>query len=534
MALTNSLVASYGFDSGAETTDDHGDNTLSTEGTPGSAAGKIGEAASYNGSSAYYVQLSSLTGGRSLEAWAYAPAVDGGGEVIAGIPGVKIIQQSDGSIRVEVQRVSDTFVRPLDSTTSFSAGSWLHIVFTFEPSTETIRLYINGTEEDARSDVIGGIVEEGSDRTSFGGERNQFFLASGWTGRTDLCRAWSRVLTSTEVSDLYNSGAGLSYSDLSFSSATYTVSGTVTESDGTTAIDGASVTLDNVQGANAQSTTTDANGDYSLSVTVADSDLPDTWDVTADASGFTPQTKQVSASTSSTSYTTDFSLSGAAETVSFDTGTALADGFAPTITATPNTVSPGTAQAAAQGFSAGVTATQNTVAVGTAQATAQGFVPTISADLNTITATTGQAPAQGFDPTISEGAAGDTISAGLGTAQAQAFDPTISINPVTVTLGLGQAAAEGFAPDVVADPSEINTGQAQAAATGFDPTVTTGSRTVAPQLGTAQADGFEPAVIDGNVGVATTMEIEARPLYEIDVEARPLYRIQLFVKEQLP
>ena len=223
-----------------------------------------------------------------------------------------------------------------------------------------------------------------------------------------------------------------------------------------------------------------------------------------------------------------------ADTVSFDTATALADGFEPTITATANTVSPDTGQAAAQGFSATVTATQNTVAAGTAQATAQGFAPTISADPNTIATTTGQAAAQGFDPVISEGAAGDTLVADLGTAQAQGFAPSITTNPVTVTLGLGQAPANAFDPDVVTDPSEINTGQGQAAATGFDPTVTTNARTVTPQLGTAQAQGFEPAVVDGTVGVATTMKIEARPLYEIDVEAKPLYRIRLFVKEQLP
>lgn len=225
---------------------------------------------------------------------------------------------------------------------------------------------------------------------------------------------------------------------------------------------------------------------------------------------------------------------GTADTVSFNTGAALADGFEPTITATANTVSSGTAQAAAQGFSATITATQNTVSAGTAQATAQGFEPAITTGSNTVAATTGQAAAQGFDPTISEGAAGDTLVADLGTAQAQGFVPTITTNPATVTLGLGQATANGFDPDVVADPSEINTGQAQAAATGFDPTITTNARNVAPQLGTAQAQGFEPAVVDGTVGVATTMEIEARPLYEIDVEAKPLYRIRLFVKEQLP
>lgn len=352
-------------------------------------------------------------------------------------------------------------------------------------------------------------------------------------GETGLASGQATVECSL-VSGQWNRSAGAL---VSFAPAkqdtTYIVSGTVTDSGGT-AIDGATVTLDNVQGANAQSTTTDSNGDYSLSVTVSDSDLPDTWDVTADASGFTAKTKQVSASTSSTSYTTDFSLGGAADTVSPGTGTALADGFAPTITATANTVSLGTAQAAAQGFSATITATQNTVSAGTAQATAQGFEPAITTGSNTVAATTGQAAAQGFDPTISEGAAGDTLVADLGTAKAQGFAPSISTNPATVTLGLGQAASNGFDPDVVADPSEINTGQGQAAATGFDPTITTNARTVVPQLGEAQAQGFEPAVVDGTVGVATTMEIEARPLYEIDVEAKPLYRIRLFVKEQLP
>jgi hypothetical protein len=223
-----------------------------------------------------------------------------------------------------------------------------------------------------------------------------------------------------------------------------------------------------------------------------------------------------------------------ADTVSFDTATALADGFDPTITATANTVSPGTAQAAAQGFSATVTATQNTVSVGTAQATAQGFAPTITADDNTIAATTGQAAAQGFDPTISEGAAGDTITANLGTAQAQGFAPSITTSSATVTLGLGQAADKGFDPDVVADPSVINTQQGQAAATGFDPSITPSPRTVSVQTAQADAEGFEPAVVDGTVGVATTMEIEARPKYEITLTARPLYRIQLFAKEKLP
>lgn len=140
------------------------------------------------------------------------------------------------------------------------------------------------------------------------------------------------------VSGSFNRSAGVLVAFApSTSTATYTVSGTVTESDGTTGIDGASVTLDNVAGANSQTTTTDANGDYSLSVTVADSDLPDTWDVTADASGFTAQTKQVSADTSSTSYTTDFSLSA-----SGITGTASITDGSEIISATGQTEVSGT------------------------------------------------------------------------------------------------------------------------------------------------------------------------------------------------
>lgn len=88
----------------------------------------------------------------------------------------------------------------------------------------------------------------------------------------------------------------------------YVVSGTVSSADGT-AIEGASVTLENVPNVPAQSVSTDAAGVYAVAVDVAAEDVPSTWDVVVSASGHAGQLKQVSVTQSETAYTVDFSLS---------------------------------------------------------------------------------------------------------------------------------------------------------------------------------------------------------------------------------
>lgn len=89
---------------------------------------------------------------------------------------------------------------------------------------------------------------------------------------------------------------------------TYTVSGTVLEASIGATIANASVVWKDSAGTQLGTTSTDSTGSYSLSADVSDSALPDTWEVSVSHPGYEPGLKQISASTSTASYTKDFSL----------------------------------------------------------------------------------------------------------------------------------------------------------------------------------------------------------------------------------
>jgi len=93
---------------------------------------------------------------------------------------------------------------PFNSTT-FTTGTWEHYVLTYNDGSAQI-LYKNGVadSESSASTIDGttkglvlGTFEEGN--------------TENWAGDLDEIGYWSRVLTSAEVTSLYNSGSGLTY-----------------------------------------------------------------------------------------------------------------------------------------------------------------------------------------------------------------------------------------------------------------------------------------------------------------------------------
>jgi hypothetical protein len=81
---------------------------------------------------------------------------------------------------------------------AYSAGAWVHVVITHNGTTE--KIYVNGV---LKSTDTGG--------TLGGNGSAGFFIFNQFNGDIDEVGLWTRELTLTDVTQLYNSGAGLAY-----------------------------------------------------------------------------------------------------------------------------------------------------------------------------------------------------------------------------------------------------------------------------------------------------------------------------------
>ena len=114
-----------------------------------------------------------------------------------------------GGVAARVYNSSGTYVE-VDSDPSWevpSANTWYHAVFVADGTNLTV--YVNGVQR-AQS-AFAYDISYGADATLIIGGRDS---ANGWTmnGRLDEIGMWNRALTTDEITALYNSGSGLSYS----------------------------------------------------------------------------------------------------------------------------------------------------------------------------------------------------------------------------------------------------------------------------------------------------------------------------------
>ena len=97
-------------------------------------------------------------------------------------------------------------VRAIESTHGMTKNKWYHIVVTFDTDTDTVGFYINGT---LQTTSVADNTLESSGTPKFGRATG---AAEKWfQGKIDEIGFWSRTLSASEVSDLYNGGEGLTY-----------------------------------------------------------------------------------------------------------------------------------------------------------------------------------------------------------------------------------------------------------------------------------------------------------------------------------
>ena len=225
MALTTNLQAYYKLDeSSGNATDSSGNGYTGTNTSVTYSAGKINNGALFNGSSAFldmgvFVQL---TGDYTLSVWIKPTTIPGAGVYPmllarrtepATNGDYNILMNGDISGKFNYSLRDSAAWKGLTSTTIPTAGNWYHVVITKLGTLAT--MYVNG-------------VSEATDNTfpvTPVSATPNFFLGKATSGGNfldameDEVGVWSRALSSAEVTELYNGGAGLQYP---FSTTTFT------------------------------------------------------------------------------------------------------------------------------------------------------------------------------------------------------------------------------------------------------------------------------------------------------------------------
>lgn len=227
MALITNLVSYWSLEESSGTRfDAHGSNDLTDVNTVGVATGKIGNGADFetvNTESLTITDASQsgldITGDMSLSFWinleTAIPNANDQYEIasktaftsgnygwdlyllnVSGAQRIYFAQSSNGT----------SFTQPFWSF-SPSTSTWYHIVIVQDVGTN-VTLYIDGVSQGTGTAVASNFNNNGN-----------FYLGRGFSnnldGILDEFGIWNRTLTSAEVTELYNSGNGLSYANIS-------------------------------------------------------------------------------------------------------------------------------------------------------------------------------------------------------------------------------------------------------------------------------------------------------------------------------
>jgi hypothetical protein len=222
MAITDSLVSYWTLNETSGTrADSHGSNSLTDDSSVGSTTGKLGNAALFVTASTdslshadntdlrlsgidaticCWVKLSSKSGSQHVfvSKWNFGFAVEYGMDYSV----------SADRFRFIIGNGSANFVAVANTFGSPTIGVWYFIQATIDNTAKEIAVCVNDTGFDTAA--FTGTVKNGSE-TFYVGRRNTT-SGQGWADAAiDEIGIWKRKLTSTEFSQLYNSGSGFAY-----------------------------------------------------------------------------------------------------------------------------------------------------------------------------------------------------------------------------------------------------------------------------------------------------------------------------------
>jgi len=214
--LLTGLVSWWSLDEASGSrADSHGSNTLTDNNTVTQAAGKIGNAGQFTTATAEYLSVAAghgLGGGTSFTAaaWVYPDTIISNGGILRVGSGNGITTHD---WLLATQSTYFKFFKSYDSTweqlnaATYGApalSTWQFVMAEYDIATKTLGIQINNGTKDTATHT--GTTATPSQPFEIGR-----YHTSEWNGRIDEAAFWSRLLTTEEKAELYNSGTGIAY-----------------------------------------------------------------------------------------------------------------------------------------------------------------------------------------------------------------------------------------------------------------------------------------------------------------------------------
>jgi len=242
MSLLTDLISAWELnEASGNALDSHGSNTLTeTSGTIGASSGPGGSGGSRDfelGDTEYFTVASnsSLQMGDidfTIECWASFESLSAANQDCLGKAGQTTLEyvvgygNSANRLRFFVLDFATGTVATTVTANNFGApstGTWYQIVCQHDAAANQISIRVNDGTPNTASHSSG--VYSGSNALLLGA-RGTTTPSIHFDGLLSKVRIWKRLLTSGEITSLYNSGNGLDYS--SFGGSTFTASAAVT------------------------------------------------------------------------------------------------------------------------------------------------------------------------------------------------------------------------------------------------------------------------------------------------------------------
>lgn len=221
--LSTGLVSYWELEEASGTrVDSHGSNDLTDNNTVTQGTGKQGNCADFEVDNTEYLSITNAaqtgldrTGDFSFAFWwkpetitqnhGFWTTVNGNNNNY----GVRALWNTNNDLILNVRSASGSDNHTLNNNFVPTAGTWYHIVFTFDSSAAQAKAYIDSTAQTTST------LTYSNSTTGDGGARigGATVSANAWDldALIDEFGFWSKVLTQTEVNDLYNSGSGIPY-----------------------------------------------------------------------------------------------------------------------------------------------------------------------------------------------------------------------------------------------------------------------------------------------------------------------------------
>jgi len=215
MALIDNILSYWKFE---DLTDSHGSNDLTNSGAGTGVSGKILNCFDFENDDSDYcdTSLSFPSGDFSVSCWIYyetpgnydKPACIDKSE--AGSLSLFAVERNTSNYWTfyVVNTTNSQYVATANST--LSTGVWTHIVGTYNNTTKAVTLYINGSAQTSTGTLSGTRATPTGNFTIGAGFYNSS-RGNYFDGLIDEMGLWSKVLSSEEVTSLYNSGDGFTY-----------------------------------------------------------------------------------------------------------------------------------------------------------------------------------------------------------------------------------------------------------------------------------------------------------------------------------